>query len=173
MRVLISAVAILILIAAITPSVQAFEAHSLILTVQDSGDTAVNAEYSLSWLEWVAAFLRIADPAEVLRNDLEDNLRRPIRMDYVNDTDAGFTISRFAVVIGDPTGTTYITPALSFTHSEEVLRTYWFGPLVSPDFSPDITEIRFPDGYHLTYHDRLEIPAAEHTVRTGSSRTPV
>ena len=39
------------------------------------------------------------------------------------------------------------TPALSFQGAEAVLNQYWFAPLISPDFSPDVTRVVFPDQY--------------------------
>ena len=38
-----------------------------------------------------------------------------------------------------------VTPSLSFARAQQVMDEYWFAPLVSPDFSPGITTVIFPE----------------------------
>jgi hypothetical protein len=60
----------------------------------------------------------------------------------------------------------YSTPALSFQNAQRALNQYWFAPLINPDFSPDITQITFPDGYHEEFYNQIAIPAISHTIST-------
>ena len=55
------------------------------------------------------------------------------------------------------------TPSLSFEAAQKVLESYWFAPLISPDFSPTVTKVQFPDGYEETFSDAISIPAITHT----------
>jgi len=56
------------------------------------------------------------------------------------------------------------TPALSFVEAEKVLNQYWFARFISPDFSPEVTTVRFPDGYQKTFSNQISIPAIIHTI---------
>jgi hypothetical protein len=45
-----------------------------------------------------------------------------------------------------------------------VLNNYWFASFVTPDFSPGLTTITFPDGYKELFNDRLTIPSVTHRI---------
>jgi hypothetical protein len=57
-----------------------------------------------------------------------------------------------------------VTPALSFARAQQVMDGYWFAPLISPDFSPGITTVIFPDGHKATYYDELTMPSITHQL---------
>jgi hypothetical protein len=57
-----------------------------------------------------------------------------------------------------------ITPALSFNRAQQVMDGYWFAPLISPDFSPAVTTVLFPDGHKATYYDVLTMPSITHRL---------
>jgi hypothetical protein len=59
---------------------------------------------------------------------------------------------------------TVITPPLSFRGAQRVLNHYCFAPLISMDFSPDITRVSFPDGYTETFYNQDQIPPVSHTL---------
>jgi hypothetical protein len=59
---------------------------------------------------------------------------------------------------------TMVTPALSFARARQVMDGYWFAPLISPDFSPGITTVIFPDGHKNTYYDVLTLPSITHRL---------
>jgi len=59
---------------------------------------------------------------------------------------------------------TLTTPALSFEKAEQVLQQYWFAALISPDFSPEVTRVTFPDGYTETFYNQDRIPKISHVL---------
>jgi hypothetical protein len=73
-------------------------------------------------------------------------------------------VEGFASLQESDTGTTYTTPALSFAAARSFLQQQWFSGLVSADFSPAVTTIRFPDGYTRQFSNQEYIPAVTHTV---------
>jgi hypothetical protein len=85
----------------------------------------------------------------------------------VTESDAGrsqFYVRGFATKKVKNSTVTMATPALSFRGAEEVLNTYWFAPLISPDFSPDTTRVSFPDGYSETFNNQDQIPKISHIL---------
>jgi hypothetical protein len=42
---------------------------------------------------------------------------------------------------------------------------YWFAPLVSPDFSPGVTTVIFPDGHKAVYYEALTLPSVSHILK--------
>ena len=55
-------------------------------------------------------------------------------------------------------------------NAEKALKKYWFAPLISPDFSPEITRVSFPDGYNEEFYNTDTIPSIRHTVATPAVR---
>ena len=144
--------------------VQAFRAKSLDIQVTESGDAVITFDYTLSWVEHAAVFTRIADPGTELKKALESNFHKPIQ---VTETDAGrsqFYVQGFATRRVNNNVTTMKTPALSFVGAEAVLNQYWFAPLISPDFSPDVTRVVFPDQHTETFYNQDQIPALSHIL---------
>jgi hypothetical protein len=45
-----------------------------------------------------------------------------------------------------------------------IVNQYWFAPLVSPDFSPVVTMIVFPDGYREKFYNVISIPSVTRRV---------
>ncbi len=145
-------------------SVQAFTAEELDITVSDNGDADISFSYSLSWLENFAVFLRMADPAAELKSALESNFNKPFQVLSVNGNNAHIIVNNFASMKTKDGQTVYTTPSLSFSEAEATLNSYWFAPLISPDFSPSQTVIIFPDGYRQVFYNELTIPSVSHTV---------
>jgi hypothetical protein len=144
--------------------VQAFTAEELDISVSDNGDADISFSYSLSWLENFAVFLRITDPAAELRSALESNVNKPVQVISVENNLARIIVNNFASVKTDDGQKIYTTPSMSFSEAEATLNSYWFAPLISPDFSPSQTVIIFPDGYRQTFYNELTIPSVSHTV---------
>jgi hypothetical protein len=147
--------------------VQAFSAETLVFDVRENGDTQVSFGYTLSWLEYMAVYLHIADPATELDKALEGSLGHPVTVSNAGTKSADFTVYGLANVYGDANSTTIMTPGVSFTEAETVLERYWFAQLVRPDFSPKKTIIRFPDGFELVYRNVATIPPVVHTLGTA------
>jgi hypothetical protein len=160
---LVTGVLILIILLAVPPA-GAFRATSLDIVVQDNTDAVITFEYELSWFENAAVFARIGDPGTELKKALESNFKKPVQ---VTESDAGrsqFYVRGFATKKVKNSTVTMATPALSFQKAEEVLNTYWFAPLISPDFSPDTTRVSFPDGYSETFNNQDQIPKISHIL---------
>lgn len=156
--------ACLIVFACAVMPAQAFTAKSLTITLETNGDAYVDIQYDLSFLEYAAVFLKMADPAAELQKALEGNINRPVAVQAADNSHAGIVIYGFADSANDDAGLTMTTPSLSFARAEAVVKQYWFAPLISPDFSPTETRVVFPDGYTATFHDQITIPSVSHRI---------
>ncbi len=156
---------LLALLLAIVPA-EAFTADALTIGLSENGDAQIDFEYTLSFLEKVAVFLKIGDPNEELKKALENNMHLPVSVEEVTDSSARFMVSGFATRKEGKNSFSLQTPPLSFAKAEEVLNQYWFASLIQPDFSPGTTTITYPDGYTKTYTDKISIPKTSHTVKT-------
>lgn len=144
--------------------VQAFTAKTLDIQMTDSGDATITFVYELAWVENAAVFTRIADPGNELKKALESNFHKPVQVIASDSGRSQFYVKGFAARQVKNTTTTMKTPALSFREAEAVLQQYWFAPLISPDFSPAVTRVVFPDQYTETFYDRDQIPAITHIL---------
>jgi len=153
-----------ILAMAVIP-VQAFTAQSLTITLADNGDAEMDMQYELSFLEQSAVFFKIADPAAELKNAFDSHASAPVTVPEVTDSSAVVLIPSFADAVSTGEKTTMITPALSFERAQQVMDEYWFAPLISPDFSPGVTMVIFPDGHRDIYYDALTIPSVSHILK--------
>jgi len=144
--------------------VQAFTVKSLTMTIAPDGDAQVDIHYDLTLFEEGAIFFRISDPAAELKKAFDTNSRKPVTVTQATGSSARVLIPSFASVVTDESGTTIVTPSVSFERAQEVLNQYWFAPLISPDFSPDITTIIFPDGYQVRFDNLLIIPSVPHQL---------
>ncbi|MFZ1898076.1 hypothetical protein [Methanoregula sp.] len=152
-----------ILFFAVMPA-QAFTAKTLTITLNGNGDAQVDMQYDLTFVEQAAIFFHVANPASELQNALQENLNEPVTVVRADSSSAEVIISSFAQVTQSGGITTMATPAFSFAHAEEVMKQYWFAPLISPDLTPQVTTITFPDGYQATFNDLISIPSVSHTV---------
>ena len=143
---------------------QAFTVKSLTMTIVPDGDAQVDIHYDLTLFEEGAIFFRISDPAAELKKAFDTNSRKPVTVTQATGSSARVLIPSFASVVTDDNGTTMITPSVSFERAQKVLNQYWFAPLISPDFSPEITTIIFPDGYRARFDNLLVIPSVPHQL---------
>ncbi|MDU9376943.1 hypothetical protein McpSp1_15850 [Methanocorpusculaceae archaeon Sp1] len=150
----------LVLSAFVAAPASAIVADSLTITVIENGDANVDVRYTLSWLEKLGVLTKVGDPAIYIRKACND-YGGAATLIHSDMSGASLHIRGFAVV----DNATYTTPTIDFTEAERILQNY---PIISTiltfDLSPTITEIRFPDGTALTYHDQLLIPSAVHTI---------
>ena len=143
---------------------QAFTAKSLDIAVQQNGDAVITFTYELSWIENIAVFMRIADPGVELQKALENNYKKSVDVIVANAGESQVVVYGFASVHENDGMVTMETPALSFADAQKILNQYWFAPLITPDFSPDITTVSFPDGYTQEFSNQISIPAVSHTL---------
>ena len=147
--------------------VQAFTVRSLTTTLAPNGDAQVDIHYDLTLFEEGAIFFRISDPAAELKKAFDTNSKHPVTVTQATGSSARVLIPSFASFNTDGETTTMVTPSLSFEKAQRVLDQYWFAPLISRDFSPDVTTIIFPDGYRASFYNLLVIPSVPHQLATS------
>lgn len=153
----------MVAILAVAPG-QAFVAKELRISLDDQGNAEIQFDYSLSFFENVAIFLRIADPGRELKSALESNLHKTVEIESVGNTQARFIVEQYATVREEDGEQVMRTPGLSFATAEQTLKHYWFAPLVQADFSPDLTVVQFPDGYQDVFYDATGIPPLSRVI---------
>jgi hypothetical protein len=158
-RIYLAVIGLVLMAIAVMPA-SAFTMKSLTLNIAENGDAQVEMNYDLSLLEQTAVFFRIADPASQLKSAFDAGGFQQVAVQEATGSSARMTIP-FLATVSRTNGKTPIltTPSLSFEHAQAVLNGYWFAPLVSPDFSPGVTTIAFPDGYKAVYYDQITIPS--------------
>ena len=156
---------ICILAFAVMPA-QAFTSRTLTINISAFGNAQVDFQYELSFVEKVAVFLNVANPEDELRTALKNHMGREVTVVKADSSSAKVIIPSFAQTsVNQSDGkVTMRTPAISFAHAEKVLNDYWFAPLITPDLSPDITTITFPDGYQVIYNNQISIPSVSHAL---------
>ncbi|MGA2105632.1 hypothetical protein [Methanoregula sp.] len=153
----------LLLACAVMP-VQAFSAKSLAITFDANGNAQVHFTYELSFTEQIAVFANIANPASELKTALEDNLNRQVTVVNADSSSADVIIPSFATINQANGKETMTSPAFSFGNVQNVIKQYWWSPLVSVNMSPEVTTITFPDGYQTIYYNQINFPSVSHQV---------
>lgn len=156
---------ILVLFVVVCP-VQAFTAKNLDIMVQDNADATITFTYELSWFEQAAVFSKIADPATELARALRTQFNKNVEVTSISGNTAQFRVEGFATKKEKDGVVSLISPSLSFKNAEKALKKYWFAPLISPDFSPEVTRVSFPDGYAAEFYNVDTIPSVRHVVGT-------
>jgi hypothetical protein len=157
-------VASLLILAFMVAPAAAFTADELRVVVNEDGDAEITFNYTLSWIEEIAVFFKIADPEQELKSALEEASGVPVTVTSAERNLAAFSVLGFAKTQSTDDGTLYTTPAINFTGAQAMLDRYWFAPLVRADFSPDLTVVRFPDGHEETFSDRCDLPALSRVI---------
>jgi hypothetical protein len=144
---------------------QAFAAKDLTIKISQNGDARIHMQYELSWPEQVAVFFRIADPAAELKNGLQNELHKPVTVHGVTSSSADVIIPSFAYVSQRGDSPALVTPSFTFARVQEAVNRYWFAKFLSPNFTPEMTTIIFPDGFRATFKDRVTIPTVAHRLK--------
>ncbi|MDO9325059.1 MAG: hypothetical protein Q7T80_08915 [Methanoregula sp.] len=142
----------------------AFTMKTLTITVAQNGNAEMDMQYDLSLFEQSAVFFRIANPAAELKSAFESQSKEPVTVTKATSSSAIVIVPAFATITSVNGKTGMETPTVSFERAQKILNTYWFAPLISPDFSPATTTVIFPDGYRETWHDQISIPAVSHQI---------
>lgn len=156
----------LLLVAGLTLPAGAFTADRLDMAIDETGAATITFDYTLSWIEQIAVFFKIADPSDEFKKALETFSGRSVESVALNDHAASFRVEGFARISRAGNATTYTTPAIDLRDAENALNSYWFAPLVQADFSPSVTTITFPDGSVETLQNVAEIPKVSQTIAT-------
>jgi hypothetical protein len=154
---------IMVLLVLVATPASAMTSDTLDISIQHDGKADIRFTYHLDWLEYIAVYLRVVDPATELKNALESNFGKPVEVISVESNSVHLSVDSFARISSSNGNTTARTPGISFAAGEKILKSYWFAPLVSADLSPAVTIIRFPDGHVEKFYDQLEIPPLVHT----------
>jgi hypothetical protein len=155
-------VALLVLALIVVPG-SAFTAKKLVIAVQENGDADINFDYQLTWPENFA-YSVIPGKEQIVQSALRSKFpSNEVDSIRVTTDSTDLTVKGFAAMstsAGNPESTTYKTPAVSFMIARDLLDNYpWIARLITPDFSPEMTKVEFPNGQQYTFYDASEIPA--------------
>jgi hypothetical protein len=157
------ALALLLLLGLLASSpAAAIHMKYLDIVVDRGGDATVTFEDTLPWMEQGFAFLGLVNPDRDLGQVLAAATRGQVARLSTSAGVTTFSVRGFANVTGGPGASTYYTHALNLSWAQAGYESSVLAPLLDPDFSPDVTVIRFPDAYSLTFHDRILIPGVIH-----------
>ena len=162
-----AAVLVILIVIAGCP-VQAFTAKSLDISVLENGDATISLDYDLTWVENIAVFSRVADPGAELTKALRNEFRKNVEVVSVSNNHVQVQVQNFAMIKEKNGTTTLNTPSLSFKNAQNALNRYWFSRFITPDFTPDVSRVSFPDGYFQEYYNADTIPSVSHPVGTVS-----
>ena len=141
----------------------AFTINTLAVTITESGDAEISVDYSLSWVERVVVFMRIAHPDQQLEQALERYARKEVTVTSVNPGRTELYVEEFVRVTDAPDGgIIYTTPSMDFSLAEQQVKGYWFSRFVTVDSSPEIAVITFPDGYQEQFVNVTYVPSVIH-----------
>lgn len=143
---------------------EALTMKTLTINLEDDGDAQVDLRYDLSLPEQGAVMFQITDLRGTLERDLQQNLNRPVSVRSAGMDSANITITGLASVSTREGATVMAMPGFSLGNAENVMKQYWYAPLTSPDFSPEVTAITFPDGYTEYYYDQIHFPTITRTL---------
>lgn len=161
----INSAAVSIIIAAFLVSgASAITIDTFNMQISENGDTKMIFEYSLSTLEKIAVFMKIADPSAEIRKKIDESTDREVEVLEVTSGKSSFFIPGFISPESGTGGTTYTTPEIDFSKAEEILAGYWFAPMITIDLSPETTKITFPDGYSELFTNSIRIPSVTHAI---------
>jgi hypothetical protein len=153
----------LVLVAALlAPPAAAFTMERLDIAVLENGDAEITADYTLTWVERIVVYVRIAHPELLLGQALREYSGKEVNVTSVTPGQTVLSIRDFAEVRETGNETFYVTPSLDFSMAGQAVRGYWFSPFVSVDASPELTTVSFPDGHQEAFFDTLVIPSITH-----------
>jgi hypothetical protein len=155
-------IGLVLVITLLAAPASAFTMNRLDIQVAANGDAEVTADYSLTWVERIVVFMRIADPEQQLETALSQYMGKDVAVISVSQGETVLLIRDFAIVSESDDAVTYTTLSLDFSGAEQALKGYWFSRFVTLDSSPDISMVSFPDGYEETFPDTLIVPSVTH-----------
>lgn len=125
-------VASLLILTLVVAPAGAFSADGLLILVDEDGDADITFDYTLSWIERIAVFFKIAEPEQELKSALEEASGAPVTVTSAKSNVAEFSVLGFTKVQNTDDGVVYSTPALDLTGAQAMLDRYWFAPLMQP-----------------------------------------
>jgi hypothetical protein len=157
-------IALLLLLGLLAPvPAAAIHVRYLDIVVDRGGNATVTFEYTLPWIEQGLAFLGLVNPDRDLGQIIAAATGGQVDRLSAFEGVTTFSVTGFAGITDGDGTSTYDTHALNLSWAQAGYESSILAPLLDPDFSPDVTVIRFPDAYSLTFRDRLLIPGVTHT----------
>jgi hypothetical protein len=150
----------LLAFALVTMPASAFTAKTLVISIEENGDSNINFNYHLTWMENLAYSL-IPHKEWIVESALNSKFpQKEVDDIRVSRTNTYLTVKGFAKVTTTGSITTYKTPIVSFRIAEDLLDNYpRIKKAIKPDFSPEKTIVKFPgSGDQYTYTNVEEIP---------------
>ena len=144
----------------------AFTINNLAVDIAEKGDAEIAVDYSLTWVERVVVFMRIATPDQQLEQSLEGYSGKEVTVTQATPAGTELFVEEVVQVDDGPEGTIYTTPSMDFSVAEREAKGYWFSRFVTVDASPEVTVITFPDGYQEKFYNIAYIPSVTH--QTGN-----
>ena len=157
-------IGLLLLAGLLAAPAAAFTMNSVDIAIDQNGDADITAHYSLSWIERVIVYMRIAHPEKELEKALEQYSGKDVQVTSVDSGMTALTVDGFAAVTESPTAIIYTTPMLDFSGAEAAIKGYWFSRFVTVDASPETAVVGFPDGYQETFSNTYVIPRITHGI---------
>ena len=153
---------LLLVILASTPAA-AFHARYLDIVVDRDGNATVTFEYNVSWIEGILAYFGAVRPDRDLERIFAATTGGEVGTLSEGAGVTTFSVGRFAGVTETDQESTYDTSPINLSWGQAGYESSILAPLLEPDFSPDVTVIRFPDAYSRTFRDQFLIPNITHT----------
>ncbi|MDD1668340.1 MAG: hypothetical protein LUO97_00920 [Methanomicrobiales archaeon] len=144
------------------PPAAALHATYLDIVIDRAGNATVTFEYDLPWIEQALAFLGAVNPDRDLGRIMAAATGGKVETLLAGDRATTYSVEGFALVTENSPGTSFDTRPLNLSWGKAGYESSILAPLLSADFSPDVTVIRFPDAYSVTFHDMLLIPGVVH-----------
>jgi hypothetical protein len=141
----------------------ALHARYLDIAIDRDGNATVTFEYTLPMVEQVLAFLGAVNPERDLGQILAATTGGRVERLPSVDGAASYSVEGFANITETPPQIIYDTHDLNLSWGEAGYKSSILAPLIEPDFSPEVTVIRFPDAYSVTFRDLLHIPNVTHS----------
>jgi hypothetical protein len=164
MRVMMVLMETLLLVSLVVLPASAFTLDNLHISVLNEGQAEITLNYTLSWLEDIAVFFKVVDPAEEIQKTIEQSTGKTSQIEQVTSRSAVFIVEEYVTIEMAEGRITQTTPRLDFTQADQYLKNQWWSILVSQDLSPTTSTVLFSDGFLQTYTEVLEIPAITHTL---------
>lgn len=146
------------------PPAVAFTLNSVDISISPDGDADITTHYSLSMIERVVVFMRIAQPEKELEIALEQYSGKDVQVTSVERGMTTLKMDDFAAVTDTPATVIYTTPMIDFSGAEAAIKGCWFARFVTVDASPEIAGVRFPDGYEESFANTYVIPRITHEM---------
>lgn len=143
---------------------QAVTIQDLTIALDRTGNADVHVAYQLSTPEYIAVYLNLANPSEILKKNLEASLQKTVTVNKFSSDSVDVSIPSLASAAVSNGTITLTSPQISLEAAQKAIEQYWFAPLLSPDFSPESSTVAFPDGYKTHYTNQITIPSVTHTL---------